>query len=297
MATAADNPATEKVPSIVPLMIIFLGGAMTGFSAIFVRLSETGPIATGAWRLAIATLALAPLLRLAGAGAERRRFRFSPIIILAGVFFAADMSFYNWSLDLTSIAHATLIVNMAPVVALAAGFLLFGEHFGPAKAAGLVASLSGAALMTLMGAQGDGTVSGNALALLAMIGYALYLVAVKHARTAGDTVSIMIGSSATASVIMFVTAMLLGETILPGTVAGWAVLVALGLVSHAMGQGLVAFGMREVPVGLASIFLLAQPIVAALAAWAVFGETMGPVEAVGAVLVLAGLVISSRSRR
>jgi drug/metabolite transporter (DMT)-like permease len=63
-----------------------------------------------------------------------------------------------------------------------------------------------------------------------------------------------------------------------------------------MGQGVVAFGMRQVPVGLASIILLIQPTVAALAAWAVFGEGMGPLEAGGAALVLTGLIVASRSR-
>jgi drug/metabolite transporter (DMT)-like permease len=74
------------------------------------------------------------------------------------------------------------------------------------------------------------------------------------------------------------------------------VLIALGLISHLFGQGLVAFGMRDAPVGLASILLLSQPIVAALAAWGVFNETMGPLEAGGAALVLAGLAIASRAR-
>ncbi len=54
--------------------------------------------------------------------------------------------------------------------------------------------------------------------------------------------------------------------------------------------------MREAPVGLASILLLTQPIVAAIAAWIVFDETMGSIEAVGAITVLLGLVIASRAR-
>jgi drug/metabolite transporter (DMT)-like permease len=94
---------------------------------------------------------------------------------------------------------------------------------------------------------------------------------------------------------MFAAAVLMGERILPVSLSGWAVLVALALMSHVLGQGLVAFGMREAPVGLASILLLAQPIVAAVAAWIVFGESMGPIEAAGAMTVLVGLVIASRA--
>jgi drug/metabolite transporter (DMT)-like permease len=291
---AVPNVAPVRVQPALPLLLIAVGGALTGFSGVFVRLSETGPLATGGWRLAIAALALLPLLRLSRSRAGGSRF--SPLLMLAGLFFAVDMGFYNWSLDFTSIAQATLNDNLAPIVALAAGFLLFGERFGAAKACGLAAALGGAALMTLARADGGGTLYGNGLAALGMIGYALYLVAVKRVRRDHDTASIIFGSSVVAAAAMFAAALYAGEQFLSASPSGWAVLIALGLISHLFGQGLVAFGMREAPVGLASILLLSQPIVAALAAWGVFNETMGPVEAVGAALVLAGLAIASRAR-
>lgn len=293
MSVATIDSPSFKLRT-TPLFIIAAGGAMTGFSGIFVRLSEVDPVATGAWRLLIAVLALMPFLPT-GRG-EIRRGALSPMLILAGICFAIDMGCFNSALRFTSVAHATLIVNLAPIVALAAGFLLFGEGFGAAKLIGLVAALGGAALMTMTRLDGGGTLFGNGIASIGLFGYALYLIAVKQARREHDTVSIMLWSSVAAAVVMFAAAALMGERILPVSLSGWAVLVALALMSHVLGQGLVAFGMREAPVGLASILLLAQPIVAAVAAWIVFGETMGPIEAAGAVIVLAGLVIASRAR-
>ena len=298
MSIAVTYPAPVKAQSAIPLLIIAFGGSLTGFSGILARVSEIDPIATGAWRLLIAALALWPFMRLAGnMGGVRLRLSGWTVLVLAGLFFAIDTGLYNWSLKLTSVAHATLIVNLAPMVALAAGFLLFGERFGPAKACALIAALSGAALMTVMRGEGGGTLAGNGLALLAMFGYALYLVAVKQARHEHDTLSIMVWSSAVGAAAMFAAAALMGEQLLPSTAHGWGVLIALGLVAHVFGQGLVAFGMREAPVGLASILLLTQPLVATIAAWVIFGESMGPIEAVGAGMILAGLVIASVARR
>lgn len=297
MSIAVTYPAPLKAQSAIPLLIIAFGGALTGFSGILVRISEIDPIATGAWRLLIAALALWPFMRLAGnAGGIRLRLSGWTVLVLAGLFFAIDTGLYNWSLKLTSVAHATLIVNLAPMVALAAGFLLFGERFGPAKACALIAALSGAALMTVTRADGGGTLAGNGIAFLAMIGYALYLVAVKQARHEHDTLSIMVWSSAVGAAAMFVTAALIGEQLLPSTAYGWGVLIALGFIAHVFGQGLIAFGMREAPVGLASILLLTQPLVATIGAWLIFGETMGPIEAAGAGLVLVGLAIASWAR-
>jgi drug/metabolite transporter (DMT)-like permease len=298
MSIAVTYPAPLKAQLATPLLIIAFGGALTGFSGILVRISEIDPIATGAWRLLIAALALWPFMRLAGnAGGIRLRSSGWTVLVLAGLFFAIDTGLYNWSLKLTSVAHATLIVNLAPMVALAAGFLLFGERFGPAKACALIAALSGAALMTVTRSDGGGTLAGNGIAFLAMIGYALYLVAVKQARHEHDTLSIMVWSSVVGAAAMFVTAALIGEQLLPSTAYGWGVLIALGFIAHVFGQGLIAFGMREAPVGLASILLLTQPLVATIGAWLIFGETMGPVEAAGGGLILAGLVIASMARR
>ena len=300
MTVAAPSlPVPSHAPLTRPdmtLLLILAGGACTGFSGILVRLSDVGPIATGAWRMAIATLVLLPFA-LAGRDAEAQWWRPSPILLVAGMFFAVDICFYHWSLTLTSIAHATLIVNLAPLVALSAGFLLFGERLGALKLFGLVASLSGAFLMTAMRAGSAGTLEGNGLAVIGMIGYALYLIVVKQARSNRlDTMSIMVWSSGTAAAIMFAIAAVAGETILPRTAENWAVLLALGIVAHVFGQGLVAFGMRRAPVGLASILLLIQPVVATIMAWFIFDERFTPVEMAGALMVLLGLAVASRTK-
>jgi len=295
MPSATNNAPSIEVQPLLPLLIIATGGAMAGFSGIMVRLSETGACATAAWRLLIAVIVFLPLLRLKSNRAPGS-MRLSPIVVIAGLFFAVDMGFYNIAIGLTAVAHATLIVNMAPIVALAAGYLLFSERFGKAKMLGLVAALTGAALMTLTRSDGGGTLIGNGSAAIAMVGYALYLVAVKHARQAHNTLSIMVWSSIVASGALFVAAFVLGEKVMPDGAEGWIVLIALGLIAHVAGQGLVAFGMQRVPVGLASIMLLSQPVVATISAWIIFDEQMSLIEAGGAALVLAGLVIASRSR-
>src|SRR5262245_30532598 len=103
------------------LALIVLGGACTGTSGILMRLSEIGPVATAAWRMLIASLILSAALPVAQQAAVR--WRESGLLLLAGLFFAIDMAFYHWALMLTPVAHATLIVNLAPLVALTAGFL------------------------------------------------------------------------------------------------------------------------------------------------------------------------------
>ncbi len=295
MAITATYPARMRSGlGELSLVLILLGGACTGTSGILMRLSETGPVATAAWRMLFASLILGAALPLTGR--TFGRLRGSGILVLAGFCFAIDMAFYHWALVLTPIAHATLIVNLAPLVALSAGFLLFGESLGAGKLLGLAASLGGAFLMTAMRAESAGTITGNALAVIGMLGYAFYLIVVKQATRQHSPLTIMTWSSASAAAMLFVAAFAAGERILPTTLAGWAVVIAMGVVAHVIGQGLIALGMRRAPVGLASVLLLIQPVVAAAGAWGLFGESFSPLEIAGAVLVLTGLAIASRTR-
>jgi drug/metabolite transporter (DMT)-like permease len=287
------TPSERVGQRSLPLLIIALGGSLTGFSGILMRISETGPLATGGWRLGIAALTFLPFAFLANGKALNPRG--SAMLMLAGVFFAFDIAFYHLSLRLTSVAHSTLIVNLAPVVALGAGVMFFAERLTVAKIAGTVVALSGAVLMTSMRAHTSGTLTGNALATGSMFAYALYLIVVKHARHKHNTLAIMVWSSATAAACLFFGAAVAGERLIPITANGWAIVVAMGLVTHVLGQGLIAFGMREAPVGLASILLLTQPLVAAIVAWPMFGEALGPWEIVGAGFVLLGLGLASRT--
>lgn len=294
MSITITSPAQPALQRMLPLIIIAVGGGLTGFSGILMRFSEIGPTATGAWRLLLAALMLMPLVMASEAKTGKRGL---PLLCLAGMCFALDIGFYHLALERTSIAHSTLIVNLAPVIALAAGALMFSERLGAVKLTALVLALSGAMMMTAMRREGISTLEGNGLAVVALLGYSAYLIIVKKAHHRHGTLAIMFWSSLSAALVLFIAAAFAGETIFPATVAGWAVVIAMGFVTHLLGQGLIAFGMREAPVGLGSILLLTQPLVAAICAWAIFSERLSPAEMVGALLVLLGLVIASQARR
>lgn len=293
------NVTTLRLPAThtpaAALFQVLAGGALIGFAPVMARFSEVGPLATAGWRMLAAVLVLAPVVVVSRGRPAGGRHSWI-WISLSGLAFALDLGFFHMALQHTSVAHATLLVNLAPVVALGAGVVLFGEVITRWKIVGLIAALAGAALMTQMRADVSGTLTGNAMALVGMLGYSAYLIAVKQARASLSALDVMFGSSVVCAVALFAGAFMTGEVVLPVTMQGIAILAALGVIAHAMGQGLVALGMGQTPVGLASILLLVQPLVAAITAWFVFREGMGAVEMLGALLVLAGIAAASRSR-
>jgi len=84
---------------------------------------------------------------------------------------------------------------------------------------------------------------------------------------------------------------LLGESLMPSTLLAWMILLALALLTHAAGQGLLVFAMKYLPASTSSVTLLLQPVVAACGAWVLFQERLSFWQIVGAGVVLVGIVL------
>lgn len=295
-APVAVRPAPTGRRAIAALL---LGAAAIAFAPIFVRISELGPTATAFWRLAFSLPALwlwYALQRPKMAMAGRRQGRGDLAgFLLAGLFFAGDLAVWHWSLHLTSVANATLLPNFAPVFVTLAGFLLFGERFSPLFLAGMAIAVAGAAI--LMGESlelGPRHLLGDSLALSTALFYASYIVAVGRLRARHSTARIMAWSGLATAAALLPVAVVSGESLLAQTARGWMVLAALGLFSHALGQSLIAYALAHLPAAFSSVGLLLQPAIAALLAWLLLAEPIGPWQAAGAVVILAGIVLARR---
>ena len=55
--------------------------------------------------------------------------------------------------------------------------------------------------------------------------------------------------------------------------------------------------MGRLPTSLASVVVLVQPVVATYAGWVLFGEALGPLQTVGALVALAGVVLAQWASR
>jgi len=84
-------------------------------------------------------------------------------------------------------------------------------------------------------------------------------------------------------------ALLSGENLVPATTRGWLVLSGLAFVSHAAGQGLIAYALAHLPAAFGAVSLLWQPVAAALFAFLILDEPLGAWQLAGAALVLSGI--------
>ncbi len=294
-------PATAAIKSPAPglaLAALFAGATCIALSPIFVRVSEAGPTATAFWRVALAVPLLWLLVPFARRGAPLRAAS-SPtgfLMLAAGIAFAGDLAFWHTSIQLTSVANSTLLANLASLFVTIAAWVLWKQRPSALFLAGLAAALAGVAMLVRSSIDFSATaIAGDALGVVTAIFYAWYLLAVKRLRDRGaGTLQLMAATSTITAIVLLPVALATGEPLLPASAAGWAKLLGLALISHAAGQGLIAYALAHLPAAFSSVSLLSQPVMAAVFAWILLAEPLVALQMAGGIIVLAGIYLARR---
>lgn len=284
------------------LAALLLGAVLVGASPIFVRLSELGPMATAFYRPFLAIPALALWMaadRRTNPATRRPASRGDYLrLLLAGAFFAGDLAFWHLSILHTSVANATLFANSAPIFVTMGAWLLFAHRVTRLYLSGMVLALVGAAVLAGGSAAVEpGNLLGDFFGVVTAMFLASYILAVSRLRAGFSAATTMTWSSLGTAAVLLPVAALMGEELVAVTLYGWAMLVGLALLSHAAGQGLIAYALAHLRPGFSSIGLLLEPLAAALLAWAILSEEITPWQATGGAVILWGIVLARRGSR
>ncbi len=197
------------------------------------------------------------------------------------------------------VAVAVLItLCVAPVIVALFSALLLHEPLTRMVMLALLCALSGTTL--LVGAPTSSAPSGIALAgvLLALGAAASYAAVTLCSRSLTSMYHplqpITIGFAAGA-LLLLPCALMTGLTI-QYSLAAWALLVYLGVVPTALAYVLFLTGMRYTTATVASIITLVEPLTSTVLAWLLFGEQLGRLGILGALLLLAAMLVLYRGR-
>jgi len=278
-----------------------IGGALIGLAPIAIRISEVGAHATNMWRFLFAL----PILALwMGASKTIPSQRQAILLLVAGLMFGVEISLWAAALGLTTVANATLLVNLTPVFAAGIGWVLFKERISLTVLGGGVTALVGAVILAMARAQANGGPAGSdaqgllgdTLAFSGAVLYAGYLLIVRGLGKNVSVGGVMFFGTLAATAVAASASYLSGEVMLPQSWTGWALLIALGVFVQVGGQGAIAYGVGRLPIVISTVLLWTQPLVAAALSWIMFGEALGPLAFVGGALILAGIYVVQRSR-
>jgi len=292
---------TTRTASGLPFAVV--SAASFGLSGALARgLLANGwtPGAVVLARIAIAALVVAPF----GVLAMRGRWHlvgahWRTIVVYGLVAVAATQFFYFSAVSHMEVAPALLIEFTAPAAIVVWLWLRHGERPSRLTLIGAAVAALGLVMVLDLFSGADLSVPGVLWSLAAMVGCAMYFVMSADEDNGLPPIALAAGGmvvGALALAVLGVVGLLefassTASVELAGTtVAWWVPIVLLGVVTAAVAYVTGIAGIRRLGSRLASFVALIEVVFGVLWAWALLGELPRPVQLLGGVLILAGVV-------
>ena len=313
-ATFMPHPLDAPKPlaqlsALAAIIALLLGIFAVSFAAIFIRVSEyeLGPYATIFHRFWISSVALGGWVggkQLWSASEDVESEAAGPLtrwdwgwLLAAGVITSIDLPLWAYSLTRTSVANATVLGNLAPVFTALGAWLLWKQWFDQTFLWGLGVAIVGVIAIGVGDLQIAGAhLSGDVIALCSAVFFSAYLLTVEQLRSRLSATTVILGSSIVGAVVTGSIALQFESHLFPLSAQGWYAVIALGLISQTLGQGLVTYSLNKVSAGVVSISFLLEPVMATLTAWVLFAEKLSLWNVIAFAVVLCGVYIALSSQ-
>ncbi|MCC6955900.1 MAG: DMT family transporter [Anaerolineales bacterium] len=299
---------------VSPILVLGIGILAVSSASILVRLAQTEApsLSISAWRMIIATVALAPFV-LARRREELAALRRSELglALLAGFFLALHVALWITSLAFTSVASSVVLVSTAPLWVALIAPLTLKETLSRAMLVGMLMALAGGVIVAASDVcLWDGSrfvcppaqefLSGRAflgdlLALGGALSVAGYLLIGRGLRSGVSLLSyifLVYGMAALALVLAVGAAGLPMFGFSPLTYF-W--MLALALVPQLIGHTTYNWALAYLSAAFVSIAVLGEPVGSSILAYFLLEEKISLVKLAGMALILAGIYLATRS--
>jgi drug/metabolite transporter (DMT)-like permease len=268
------------------------------FSGVFYRYAEVSPSTGTVFRCLFGLPILAAV-----AIAEQRRHGPLPagtirLAIVAGVFFAGDLTFWHHAIEAVGAGLATVLGNLQVLIVGIVAWALLGEKPSRPMVVVLPVVLLGVGLISGVGggAYGSDPVLGVVLGILTALCYSGYLLVIRRGgrdirRPAGP---VAIATASTA-VVAAAAGVVVGDLDPTPTLASLGWLAVLGITSQSAGYLLISLSLPRLPAIVTSIILLSQPVATVGLAMVLLAETPSPLQLIGVALVIGGIFYATVS--
>jgi len=217
---------------------------------------------------------------------------------LGALGYGAQAGCYFLALDRLDASLLSLVLYTFPVMVALAAIALGRERFSARTAVALTVASAGLVLVLAGAAAGALDPLGTMLALGAAVVYATYILTSEGISTRVSPLAlstlVCTGAATTLTLAGLVTGDLALDAV-SGTGLGW--LAGIALVSTVAAIGLFFAGLRRVGPTAAAILSTLEPVVTVMLAFAVFGESLGPVQLLGGLLVLCAVLVVQTNPR
>jgi drug/metabolite transporter (DMT)-like permease len=248
-------------------------------------------IAVAFYRLALAVVIYVPVLYLRGGRLSRRSFRHGWV---GGVAFGADIATFFVAIHLTTVANATTISALQPLVIMGFAAVMFGERIRSRHVVCAVTATVGVALVAFGAARsGTGSLAGDLMSVVALFAWAWYFIASKKARTELDTFEYMTVMNLVAFLVVAPVALVAGDLFgADGRLdAGRLMAILFIVLIPGSGHILINWAHAHTTLVLTSLITLAMPVLSTVSAAIFLDQPVVATQVVGIAVVLASLAV------
>lgn len=295
-------------------MAMLFGILAVSLASVFIRYAQAyaPSLVIAAYRLSLATLILAPLAltrhREELVVLKRPQFL---LALLSGIFLALHFATWISSLEYTTVASSVVLVSTTPLwVALLLPFTIreplskgITVGLGLALVGGTIVGLSDSCSLTTAGlacppigefVHGK-AFFGDLLALAGAVMGACYLLIGRQLRGRMSLISYITLVYGMAAVVLVIIMLAAGEKPFGYPPQAYLWFILLALVPQLLGHSTFNWALRYLSVAFVSIALLGEPIGSTILAYFLLDEVPSGLKIIGAILILAGIYIASRS--
>lgn len=284
-----------------PIIMIVVGVVGISLSSIFVKYSSAPSAVTAAYRLLWTILLMSPVtfgrreIRQELFHVSRRNLLLS---ILSGVFLAFHFTLWFESLHHTSVASSTTIV-CTEVIWVSLGYALFLKgRMSLRSVLAIAVTLVGSALIAFADSSAGGAhLYGDLLSLLAAITVAAYVLLGRVVRESVSTTvyTFIVYASCAAMLLLF--CLMQRNSLFGYGFSGILVGLLLAVFSTILGHSIFSWCLKYFSPSFVSASKLCEPVVAAILAGFLFGETPAALQLAGGALILGGVLYYSKLER
>jgi drug/metabolite transporter (DMT)-like permease len=269
-------------------LLLIAAAAVWGVSFVVVKdaLTSASPLLLLAVRFSIATIVLAPLANL--------RTRFSPAELRAGLLltFLLAVGFATQAVGLqyTTPARSAFIVAMSSVLAPVIALVILKHRTGWLVLVAL--GIAGVGIYFLTAPDAGGLNRGDMWTLVTAVVFGGHIVAVSEFSKRFDAQRLVWLQLPGTAIGTLIAALLLEHMRFEWSLGLVAALLFLAIMSTAVALVWQMRAQREMTSARASLLLCFEPVFAALTSWQFWGEEFSLGQALGAGLILIGMVVA-----
>ncbi len=202
--------------------------------------------------------------------------------VVGGLCLGAGFTGFVFSITSTTVANTVFILGASPFVTALLAWLILGERVRGATWIAMAVALIGVAVMVADGVRA-GTLFGTLMALVAALGFAGFVVALRRGRHAN-----MLPAVCLAGLFSALAGVAMAESY-AYSLHDFVICAAMGVVQIGVGLILFTLGSRHVPAVELALLSLTEVILAPLLVWIGMGEVPSALTLVGGAVVLTAV--------